>query len=81
MAERVPVDKLEPLSVLAEELGVDLAKMRRWSDTDRDNNFPEPVERIGQVKFYLREDVERWVALWNKTQRSKNKVAGNSKEA
>lgn len=65
-------DELLPLTALADELGVSLAQIRRWSDTDRANGFPTPVEKLGKVKFYRRGEVTRWVDLWTKTKYYQN---------
>lgn len=71
-SDQPPVDAIAPLTVLAEEMGVDLTTMRRWADADRKNNFPKPVDSIGKINFYLRAEVERWVALYNMTGYAKN---------
>lgn len=77
--EQVPEEFLLPLVALADELGLPYERLRRWSDTDRNNNFPREVERIGRVKFYDIRAVRRWVTLWEKTQVSKNSVRRGTK--
>lgn len=71
MSNSEPVDAIAPLTALAEEMGIPLSKMRRWADADRNNNFPEVIDRIGPVKFYRRVEVERWVRLYDMTNYSK----------
>lgn len=68
-----PVDAIAPLRVLAEEMGMEYERLRRYADVDRNNQFPEPVERIANVKFYERAAVERWLALFNMTGYNRSK--------
>ena len=67
----IEVEHLAPITVLAEELDVPLVKMRRWADVGRNNGFPQVQERLGNVKYYDRREVARWVYLWNMSGKAK----------
>lgn len=73
-SEQVPVEELVTLEMISKEFEIPLDTVRRWADVDRvvTNNFPEVRERIGNVKFFKRSEVERWISLWKMTRKSNN---------
>ena len=77
----MPPEELVTIQMMSEEFDIPIETMRRWSDTDRKNGFPEPVERLGKVRFYQRTEAERWVALYSMVHRKNKAVKKNGQRS
>lgn len=55
-----------PLRDIAEKLGVSVAKMSRWAESDRKNDFPKPVDRVGRYRLFSQKEVVAWYGKWVK---------------
>lgn len=62
-----PYKNIMKLSDIVEYIpNVTLTQLNRWSETGRNNGFPEPKETLGKYRLYDRDEVIKWVYLWTK---------------
>lgn len=65
-----PYESYMKLSEIVEYIpNVTLTQLNRWSEDGRNIGFPEPKERLGRFKLYDRDEVLKWVFLWQKATR------------
>jgi hypothetical protein len=63
------IEDLEPLPVIAEELGVTEKSLYGWYSRREANGFPEPWIALGKHILFDKYQVFAWHRLWTKVSR------------
>lgn len=49
---------------------IKLSQLNRWSEPGRGVGFPSPKQTIGRYRLYDRDEVIKWVYLWQKVNKN-----------
>lgn len=64
------MENLEPINVIARELGESEKQLTSWATRRETNDFPPPIVTMGRYHLYDKVQVKNWVRLWKKVNAS-----------